>query len=65
VFVGDVISGVSFWTFWLRLLGPGPDCWIKLFLGFPHGIESIEKILKFQNCFSRPWKSIEFCSNVH
>jgi len=25
-FVGDVISRVGFWPFWLRLPGPGPNC---------------------------------------
>jgi len=25
-FVGDVISGMGFWPFWLRLPGPGPSC---------------------------------------
>jgi len=24
-FVGNVISGIGFWPFWLRLLGPGPQ----------------------------------------
>jgi len=24
-FVGDIISGVGFWPFWLRLLVPGPN----------------------------------------
>jgi len=23
--VGDVVSGVGFWAFWLRLPGPGPN----------------------------------------
>jgi len=32
-----------------------------MFSGFPRGIESIE----FKNWFSRSWKSIEFCQNVH
>jgi len=25
VFVGDVITRVGFWPFWLRLPGPGPN----------------------------------------
>jgi len=23
-FLGDVVSGIGFWPFWIRLLGPGP-----------------------------------------
>jgi len=23
------------------------------------------KSIEFQNCFSRPWKSIEFCQKAH
>jgi len=25
-FVGDGISGIGCWPFWLRLPGPGPNC---------------------------------------
>jgi len=28
-FVGDVISGVGFWAFWLRLPGPGNNCYVN------------------------------------
>jgi len=31
IFVGDVTSGVSFWPFWLRLLGRGPSYRRELF----------------------------------
>jgi len=29
--VGDVMSGVDFWLFWFRLLGPGPTARWKYF----------------------------------
>jgi len=29
--VGDIISGISFWSFWLKLPGLGPNCRRKVF----------------------------------
>jgi len=29
--LGDVISGVGFWSFWLRLLGPGLNRFLEVF----------------------------------
>jgi len=30
-FVSDILGGVGFWPFWLRLPGPGPNRKIKVF----------------------------------
>jgi len=30
-----------------------------------HAVLKVLKKYEFQNWFSRPWKSIEFCQNVH
>jgi len=31
IFVGEVLSGVGFWPFWIRLFGLGPTCKRKVF----------------------------------
>jgi len=39
--------------------------YLKFCSGFPHSIESVEKVLNFEISFSRHCKSIEFGQNVH
>jgi len=39
--------------------------YLKFCSGFPHSIESVEKVLDCEMCFSRHCKSIEFGQNIH
>jgi len=49
------------WEFWKSWSWKFYIWLCNLVSGFPRSVKSIE----FQNWFSRPWKSIDFCQNVH
>jgi len=50
-FVCDVISGVGFWPFWIRLPGPRPnrkrEVFLSIFIGNYAGIRILEPLISF------------------